>query len=136
MRACEPSYDTRPLSDTHIAVIEMPFPDGSSPSNDVLGRWLDLVEKEHRECPDKPIAVHCVAGLGRAPVLVAVALIEKAGLDSFVCSFERYYIEFIEFVQEAIEVIRKKRRGAINTMQLKYLEGYKRMKTQPCCTIL
>ncbi|OTF80213.1 tyrosine phosphatase type IVA 1-like protein [Euroglyphus maynei] len=57
------------------------------------------------------IAVHCVAGLGRAPVLVAIALIE-AGLK---------YID-------AVEMIRAARRGAINAKQLDYLSEYKPKK--------
>ncbi len=43
------------------------------------------------------IGVHCVAGLGRAPLLVALALIYK-GCPKF----------------DAIELIRKKRPGALN----------------------
>ena len=46
------------------------------------------------------VGVHCVAGLGRAPVLVAIALIE-AGMDPLDC----------------IGFIRKKRRGALNNRQ-------------------
>ena len=46
------------------------------------------------------IAIHCVAGLGRAPLLVAIALIE-CGVD---------YLT-------AVETIRKERRGAINKLQ-------------------
>lgn len=53
--------------------------------------------------------MHCVAGLGRAPVLVAIALIElgMAPLD-------------------AIEYIREKRRGAFNKPQIMFLDSYKR----------
>jgi protein tyrosine phosphatase type 4A len=54
------------------------------------------------------IAVHCVAGLGRAPMLVAVALME-AGFDA----------------EDAVEHIRKARRGAINTRQFQFLLDYK-----------
>jgi len=56
----------------------------------------------------KTIGVHCVAGLGRAPVLVAVALIEN-GMEPF----------------EAIQFIRTKRMRAMNARQIRYLESYK-----------
>ena len=66
----------------------------SPPPADIIARWLDLVEKRFGAYDDMPtkttanpasagntcIAVHCVAGLGRAPMLVAVALME-AGFD-------------------------------------------------------
>lgn len=42
----------------------------------MVEEWLGLLRRRHREEPGCTIAVHCVAGLGRAPVLVAVALIE------------------------------------------------------------
>ena len=47
--------------------------------------------------------------LPRAPVLVAVALVE-AGMEPL----------------DAIDYIRKRRRGAINSKQLKYLQNYRR----------
>lgn len=50
------------------------------------------------------IAVHCVAGLGRAPVLVAIALIEM-GMQPL----------------DAIEYIRQYRRGTFNRPQIAYL---------------
>ena len=67
-------------------------------------RWLNIVEG----AVDRTIAVHCSAGLGRAPLLVAIALIES-GQDCM----------------DVVEIIRKRRRGAINRLQLQYMQQYK-----------
>ncbi len=69
------------------------------------------------------LAVHCVAGLGRAPVLVAIALIE-AGMSA----------------HDAIQLVRAKRRGALNSKQLRFLtKVYRPRRKQTggsCCTIM
>ena len=78
---------------------------------EIVQRWLELIGSEFKANPDMCVGVHCVTGLGRAPVLVAVALIELG---------MKY--------EDAIELIRKKRRGAINTRQLEFLGKYKRKK--------
>lgn len=54
----------------------MPFQDGYPPPDDIIVRWLQLCNKRFSAKKDACIAVHCIAGLGRAPVLVAIALIE------------------------------------------------------------
>jgi len=133
VRACEPTYDKSALLRSGIRVVELPFSDGEAPPDSMINDWLKLCREvfdeesnanghvstnEPQNSPvndvenvgshKKAIAVHCVAGLGRAPVLVAIALIEQ-GLAPF----------------DAIAYIRKKRRGAINTRQLRYIESYK-----------
>ena len=54
------------------------------------------------------MAVHCVAGLGRAPLLVALALIHR-GCEPI----------------NAIELIRSKRTGALNMIQANFLVTFK-----------
>ena len=59
-----------------VTVSELSFTDGSAPTLEIVEKWLCLVNKEFLSDPDTCIGVHCVTGLGRAPVLVATALIE------------------------------------------------------------
>jgi len=117
VRVCEPTYDDGVFEKEGIIVHEMQFDDGAAPPDKVISDWLQLVKRRFNTNPKSAVAVHCVAGLGRAPVLVAVALIE-GGM--------RY--------EDAVEFIRKHRRGAINAKQLQFLEGYKPQK-KPGCVI-
>jgi len=115
VRISEPSYSKSEVEAAGIGLSEMYYPDGSSPPPEIIERWLALIastfggKSSSGEGPC--IAIHCVAGLGRAPVLVAIALIEN-GMDAI----------------SAVTFIREKRRGAINAVQLNYLESYKRSK--------
>ena len=86
---------------------DWPFGDGDPPPSHVVNEWLVLVHDRVKKDPNGCIAIHCVAGLGRAPVLVAVALLE-AGLEA----------------EDVVEYIRGQRRGAINSRQLKFLQKY------------
>lgn len=58
--------------------------------------------------------------VARAPVLVVVALVE-AGMPAL----------------DAVDYVRKKRRGAINNKQIQFLETYRRRaaKKAPGCTV-
>jgi len=118
VRVCEPTYLGSELTSAGIQLHEMAYEDGQSPPEPILNQWLTLVEERFfggvgasagRGNEQKTIAVHCVAGLGRAPVLVAIALMEFERMDAV----------------EAVMMIRSQRRGAINEKQLRYLEGYK-----------
>ncbi|KAK9708531.1 pKID domain [Popillia japonica] len=108
VRVCEPSYQTADLQNEGINVYDLEYDDGTSPPNNVVDEWFKLLKKQFHDNPDACVAVHCVAGLGRAPVMVALALIEL-GLK----------------YEEAVELIREKRRGAINAKQLGFLEKYR-----------
>jgi len=104
IRCCESaSYDESKLTALGIKLQVYSFPDGESPPKEIIEPWLDLCFSS-----ETTVAIHCVAGLGRAPLLVAIALIES-GLDAM----------------DAVELIRQKRRGAINRLQLKYVQDYK-----------
>lgn len=131
VRVCEPTYSADTIARAGMEFVELPMADGACPDKATLDRWLDFLV---RHFPDKsnhhgpantkvpPVAVHCVAGLGRAPLMVAIALME-AGQPSF----------------DAIEFVRKRRRGSINQKQIQFLEAYKpRLAMSMCsgCVIL
>ncbi|KAJ3004553.1 Protein tyrosine phosphatase type IVA 1 [Thoreauomyces humboldtii] len=121
VRVCDPTYDKQTLVKKGITVHDWPFPDGDPPPSNIVTEFLDLVNSRFGKQKAKSasaeqmventttIGVHCVAGLGRAPVLVTMALIE-AGLAPL----------------DAVIYVRERRRGAINARQLKYVESYKR----------
>ena len=127
VRVCEPTYLAGELTTAGIQLHEMEYTDGTSPPKEIIDKWLEVVDKAFYQsgADNNPcIAVHCVAGLGRAPLMVAIALIEFVNMDPV----------------EAVSLIRRHRRGAINEKQLLYLEkykkSYKRTGDAACCVIL
>lgn len=115
VRVCEPTYSPAPVESAGISMQDCPFDDGTEPPPDVIKVWRQVVKKHSSE--GNRVAIHCVAGLGRAPVMVAIALIDK-GLD----------------FTDAVELIRKERKGAINRRQLDFLRTYKpKSGTSKCC---
>lgn len=108
VRVCEPTYKVEELKSEGIDVKDLAYDDGTSPPMEVVEEWFTLLKARFTENPESCVAVHCVAGLGRAPVLVALALIELG---------MKY--------EDAVELIREKRRGAINAKQLGFLEKYR-----------
>ncbi|EIE82209.1 hypothetical protein RO3G_06914 [Rhizopus delemar RA 99-880] len=117
VRCCKAAYSQSILTEKGIQVHDWFFSDGEFPTKIIIDEWLKLIDlrfnddnldevdvektsndcKEEENYPKKPcIAAHCVAGLGRAPVLIAIALIEE-GMDPL----------------ESVAFIRKHRQGAI-----------------------
>ncbi|ORX46180.1 dual specificity protein phosphatase CDC14B [Piromyces finnis] len=124
VRVCEPTYPKEKVEANNIKVHDWPFSDGDPPPTLIVKQWKELVKSvfnSNEESTEKKpcIAIHCVAGLGRAPVLVAVALIEE-GMNAL----------------DSVSYIRERRRGAINNKQLKYIESYKKTKKKGGCIIL
>lgn len=76
VRVCEPSYKTEELKTEGIEVYDLPYNDGMSPPKEVVEGWFKVLKKQFYENPNSCVAVHCIAGLGRAPSMVAIALIE------------------------------------------------------------
>ncbi|XP_058438675.1 protein tyrosine phosphatase type IVA 1-like isoform X2 [Marmota monax] len=88
-----------------IHVLDWPFDDGAPPSNQIVHDWLSPIEIKFREEPGGCIAVHCVAGLGRAPVIVALSLTEG----------RMKYGDAVQFIRQ---------RRCVNSKQPLYLEKY------------
>jgi hypothetical protein len=91
-------------------------PTGFSYKNDKLSSSTSLqvpppsttTDTNPSTVPSLPaIAVHCVSGLGRAPILVAIAILE------FCPNLE---------ILDVIEYLRRYRRGVLNVHQMRWLE--------------
>lgn len=120
VRVCGATYDTTAVERSGTQVHSWPFDDGAPPTRKVIADWLSMLDAEkvaaenlskNTNTPYVPptIGVHCVAGLGRAPILVALALVEFGQVEAL----------------DAILLIREKREGAINQMQMQWLNKYK-----------
>ncbi len=136
VRVCESTYNPKTLTNEGINVLDIPYIDGGTPPQHVILKFLGLVQERFDVFPMKQkidiaseihssrgslalniekatIAVHCVAGRGRAPTLIALALIEH-GMQNL----------------DAIEFIREKRKGAFNNLQVVFVDRYKRVLTK------
>ncbi|KAI9022973.1 protein-tyrosine phosphatase-like protein [Phycomyces nitens] len=107
-RTGQDPYDGDALEkETGIRVIDdIKFSDGGIPDGLMIERWLKLIAEAREQ--GTTVGVHCVAGIGRAPVLVTIALVES-GMDGL----------------DAISHVRRHRRGALNKQQVRFIDTYR-----------
>lgn len=131
VRVCGATYDTTAVERCGTKVHSWPFDDGAPPTRKVVLDWLTMLDKEKMEAEalvqasgksyEAPtIGVHCVAGLGRAPILVALALVEFGHMEAL----------------DAILFIRDRREGSINQMQMQWLVKYKPRSRSSDCLVM
>lgn len=129
IRICEKTYDDNEVI-KYAKIKEYGIEDGKFPGNDIINNWLELLyENFYKLYNSTSILLHCKAGLGRAPLLVCIAIIICENLDA----------------HDAIEYIRKYIKCALNTVQINYLlntnfkiyqKRFKKLVQQSNCLIM
>lgn len=107
VRVCESSYNPSKIIENGMKFHDLEYSDGLCPPPVIISEWKKIISDSVKSKTN--IAIHCIAGLGRAPQLVCTYLIDTG----MTCD-------------DAVTLIRNKRRGAINARQLYYLRDYKR----------
>ncbi|KAJ3232781.1 Dual specificity protein phosphatase cdc14a [Chytriomyces hyalinus] len=96
------TYDRKKFIEAGLHHVELYFPDGTTPPEVILKRFLDLVESQ-----PGVIAIHCKAGLGRTGTLIACYLMKHYKFSA----------------SEVIGLLRVLRPGSVVGPQQNYLAG-------------
>lgn len=104
VRLCEKKYDDSVLVKRGINVIDISIPDGSVPDAETMKTWTNIISTEMKK-NNAGIAVHCMSGLGRAPLFVCIGLIIFGNMNPI----------------DALTTIRQKIPKAMNTKQVNYI---------------
>lgn len=86
------------------------FQDGSVPTNEIMERYIKVIEEIKLKCTNPVVAMHCFSSLGRCPTFLGISMIiENPKMDKY----------------DIIIYIRKKRPGALNVKQVNWLIDFK-----------
>ena len=108
VRLCEATYDKQKILSAGMELTELLFSEESlPPPRNVLSTWRRIINNVSEGGGN--VGVHCMSGLSRAPLLVAIYLIDN-GMEA----------------SEAINLIQSKRNGAITSTQRNWLLNYKK----------
>lgn len=111
----ELEYSTSIFSQNNIFFHDLSFADGGVPSPEQLLLWFELLDTFFPKSSSNKcvIGIHCKSSVGRAPLMLSIALIYLYGIND---------IDAVLFVREKIH-------GAMNKIQLKFLsDNYKQIK--------
>jgi len=109
-------YDKNTLEKEGIRVWDdLKFEDGSVPSAPIVAKLRNIIRYIVLRGQSPGLAIHCVSGIGRAPLFATMTLIDY-GMDPL----------------DAIELVRSKRRGSLNRKQVDWIvDGFKPIKGMP-----
>ena len=71
-RSCGTSYNKDTFTNNGIAHDDLFFIDGSTPPDKIVADFMKVVDNHFRTDPDRAIAIHCKAGLGRTGTLIGL----------------------------------------------------------------
>lgn len=118
VKLCEgKEYDYDFLFRNGIKLIDVPICDGTIPSENIMIEWINIIKNEMKT--KKGLAVHCVSGLGRAPLFVCIGLIKIDKMDP---------VDAITFVRKSIP-------RALNKNQINFLSTLSSNEKKEKCLI-